>query len=305
MRFARYFKTAFLNHWNLLGFLGGLGLGVATGFAGVICPLVVAAELIYLAGLISQPKFRDAVDAWHARDRRLLGDSEQSSRAAVSDLTRRILETLPPELARRFEAVKRRCQALSRLGEGLANPVAPLGEPARPLFLADSRDEGLDRLLWMHLRMLANLNVLDQFLGATPESDIRDDIGRLEQRLAALASSSSGGGENEEAHARRLRETFEDDLATARARLANRDKAAANRELLEAELDRLETKIASLSELAVQRQDPTVLATQIDQAAAGLLATEQTMNELRLVGVPDLGLDQPPAILRERLTQSG
>ena len=58
-----YLKEAFLFRWNLLLFLGGTAAAALTPFAGVLLPLVGAGELTYLAGLISIPRFRAAIDA--------------------------------------------------------------------------------------------------------------------------------------------------------------------------------------------------------------------------------------------------
>src|SRR4030067_45863 len=58
-----YLKEAFLFRWNLLFLLGGAAGAALTPLAPVLLPLVAAGELMYLAGLISVPRFRAAVDA--------------------------------------------------------------------------------------------------------------------------------------------------------------------------------------------------------------------------------------------------
>src|SRR5512132_2185940 len=58
-----YLKEAFLFRWNLLFFLGGTAAAALTPLAPVLLPLVGAGELAYLAGLISVPRFRAAIDA--------------------------------------------------------------------------------------------------------------------------------------------------------------------------------------------------------------------------------------------------
>ena len=58
-----YLKEAFLFRWNLLLFGGGVAAAALTPVAAVLLPLVAAVELTYLAGLVSIPRFRAAIDA--------------------------------------------------------------------------------------------------------------------------------------------------------------------------------------------------------------------------------------------------
>src|SRR5919109_2008727 len=58
-----YLKEAFFFRWNLLFFLGGTAAAAMTPLAPVLLPLVAAGELTYLAGLVSIPRFRAAIDA--------------------------------------------------------------------------------------------------------------------------------------------------------------------------------------------------------------------------------------------------
>src|SRR3954453_16918987 len=58
-----YLKEAFLFRWNLLFFLGGAAAAALTPLAPVLLPLVAAGEGTYLAGLVSVPGFRAAIDA--------------------------------------------------------------------------------------------------------------------------------------------------------------------------------------------------------------------------------------------------
>jgi hypothetical protein len=59
----RYLKEAFMFRWNLLLFGGAAIAAVASGHADIALPLVAAAEVTYLAGLTSLPRFQGAIDA--------------------------------------------------------------------------------------------------------------------------------------------------------------------------------------------------------------------------------------------------
>src|SRR5690606_347231 len=130
-------------------------------------------------------------------------------------------------------------------------------------------------LLWIYLRMLFTQYSLERFLQKTSAPAIQQDIARLEERLSSAQKMT------DEVQRGKFVKTLEDNLQTCRDRLANYEKAQANEELIRLEIDRLENKIRSLSELAVNRQEPDFISTQVDQVASSMLQTERTMNELQ------------------------
>ena len=101
----------------------------------------------------------------------------------------------------------------------------------------------------------------------------------------------------------KARQTIEDNLATSRARLANLRKARENHELVQLEIDRLENKIQSLSELAVNRQEPDFISDQVDSVAESMLETERTMNDLQFAtGLLEVDEDIPELVTRRTIT---
>ena len=92
--------------------------------------------------------------------------------------------------------------------------------------------------------------------------------------------------------------SLEESTAIAQQRLENYGKAVKNADFAALELDRVETKIQALIEMAAaNRQDPDLLSSQVDAAAASMNHTEATLNQLQqITGVTD-ELDQVPAIL--------
>ena len=69
-RIGAYLRTAFTSRWNLLFAGAGVAAAIISGFPGVILPLVAAGELYYLASMVTNDRFRDAVDAQAAKARR-------------------------------------------------------------------------------------------------------------------------------------------------------------------------------------------------------------------------------------------
>jgi hypothetical protein len=150
---------------------------------------------------------------------------------------------------------------------------------------------GLDRLLWIHLRLLFTQFALSRFLKQTSEEQIRADIKRLESRLAELPAADENDPQQ------RVRKALDDNLQTSRDRLANWQRARDNHDLVKLEIDGLENKIRSLSELAVNRQEPDYISGQVDQVATSMLDTEKTMNELQFVTGLET-VDEAPALLQ-------
>jgi hypothetical protein len=280
---AQYLKSAFLYHWNLLAFLGGAGFAVLSGQPDVFLPLVMAAEVAYLGLLGTHPKFQKYIDAQENKEAR-------KSASAGSEITmERILRSLSPEQARRFQALRGRCQELRQIANDLKEP-----DQAGLLHLEDLQSAGLDRLLWIYLRLLYTQTMLERFFRQTNEAKIHTDITRLEERLRGTAE------EDNDPQKQKLRKALQDNLETCRQRLANFQKARDNSELIEAEIDHLENKIRALSELAVNRQDPEFILGQVDLVASSMVNTERTMNELQFATGLETGDDSVPAILRKK-----
>ena len=72
------------------------------------------------------------------------------------------------------------------------------------------------------------------------------------------------------------------------------------------ELDRLESKIHSLSELAVNRQEPDFITAQVDQVATSMVETEKTMNDLQFAtGLHSVDDEAPQLLQRPTVTVRG
>lgn len=281
MGLTKYIRTAFLQRWNLLAFLGGMGFALLSGHADVVAPLVLAAETAYLGFLGTHPKFQKYVDAQAAQANRADG------RDAATMAARRILTELPKDLEQRFQALRSRCSELRQLARRMHDPDAAHEAPP----LDDLHLAGLDRLLWMYLRLLYTQFSLSQFLKKTSPAQIERDIEQQQERLQSLT------GDPNDPRQQRLRKLIEDNLQTSQARLANYNKARENHEVMSLEIERLENTIHSLSELAVNRQEPDFISGQIDQVANSMVQTEKTMGELAFVTNIKLADEEVPPML--------
>jgi DNA repair exonuclease SbcCD ATPase subunit len=280
---TKYIKTAFLNRWNMLLFLGGCAFAALSGRPDVVGPIVLAAEVGYLGLLGTHPRFQRYVDAQEAAGLR------QRSSQSTEQVLQQILKSLARPSMMRFERLRGRCHELRQIAADLKKTSATeiAGNPLDSLHL-----EGLDRLLWIFLRMLYTQQALTRFLERTSAERIQADIQQVQSRLSQLAPDDTSP------HGQKMRRALEDNLQTSKDRHANFEKARSNLELLELELDRLENKIKSLAELAVNRQEPDFISGQVDQVAHSMLETEKTMNDLRFATGLEMVDDEAPELLR-------
>jgi len=278
-----YLKAAFLFRWNLLFFAGGAAAAVLTPLAGVLLPLVVAGELTYLASLVSIPRFRSAIDA------RVHAETSAPS-AAPTDPPASLLDMLgglPTDARSRFQRLHARCLELRTIAAGVRGSAGDQGGAEA------IRTPGLDRLLWLFLRLLLSKAALDRFLRTMSEQEVSARLTELRKNLAA---AETGGDQ-------RIVRSLQDSIASGELRLDNYGRARKNAEFISVELDRIEGKIQALAEVAVNRQDPDFLSSQVDSAAESMRQTEKAVSELQhLTGLAD-ELQEPPAILESDLRQ--
>jgi hypothetical protein len=274
-----YLKEAFLFRWNLLFLLGGTAAAALLPLTGVLLPLVAAGELTYLAGLVSVPRFRAAIDAKvHAAAKGEAAASPVQPRASLASM----LAWLTPDARVRFERLHARCNEMRRIAAGVRGAAGDQSGSAEEI-----RTPGLDRLLWLFLRLLLSKAALDRFLETIDDKEISTRLADLRKSLAAAQS----GGDD------RIVRSLQDSIAMGELRLDNSGRARKNAEFVSIELDRIEGKIQALAEMAVNRQDPDFLSSQVDSAAESMRQTEKAVTELQhLTGMADQ-LEEPPAIL--------
>ena len=300
----RYLKEAFMFRWNLLLF-GGAAVGaVISGHADIALPLVAAAEITYLAGLTTLPRFQSAIDAKASAEER----GETGARAAVNpqqqvsarDRILEVLKSLAEDRRARFLRLRARCVEMSRIANAVRGETRDASGAS-----AELRQPALDRLLWVFLRLLLSDQAIARFLQAADEAGIDKTLGELKVRRKKRADSV---GEANQADDRIIR-SIDDSISTAELRKENVEKARHNAEFVAAELDRLENKIHAVTEMAVSHTDPDEMSSRIDAISEGISQTEETIRELQsITGVADA--DVSPSILDTdlsppRLTEGG
>jgi len=272
---AQYLKRAFLYRWNLLLFFSGAAAAVLSPWPDALLPLLLAAEFAYLGGLVSRPKFRDAIDAQVYKAQQ---SATRQSLGAGGESLLEIVNSLPPTSRERFEALRRRCLEMKSIARGVGSQSASSSE--------DLSTPALDRLLWIFLRLLVSQEGLDRFLRSTNDVEIRSRIEEVKAKLSSAAAQEE-----------RFKHSLEDSIAAQELRLQNYKKAGDNAEFVRVELDRIEAKIQALVESSVNRQDPNMLSSQIEGVTQSVASTEAAIRELQqITGVVDQ-MQEPPAIL--------
>jgi hypothetical protein len=293
----RYLKEAFLFRWNLL-LLGGTGvLAILSGHADVALPLIAAAEVTYLAGLATLPRFQSAIDARAHKEERGLGQASDAPARQDAQTARdrivEVLRSLSEDRRARFLRLRARCVEMARIANAVRGETVDASGAS-----ADLRQPALDRLLWVFLKLLLSDQAIARFLQAADESQIQrtveDLTARIKKREAVVA-------EAERADDRILR-SLGDSLATAELRKENITKARNNAEFVGAELDRLENKIQAVTEMAVSHSDPDEMSSRIDAIADGISQTEQTIRELQTI-TGMTAADDTPSILGADIAQ--
>jgi hypothetical protein len=234
------------------------------------------------------PRFRAAIDAKvHATGK---AGTVAAGPAAPPVSLVAMLTGLPPDARARFERLHARCGQMRSIAAGVRGAAGDQAGSAEEI-----RTPGLDRLLWLFLRLLLSKAALDRFLKAMNEQEISEQLAGLRKNLAAAQAPGAGD--------ERIVKSLQDSIASGELRLDNYGRARKNADFVSIELDRLEGKIQALAEMAVNRQDPDFLSDQVDSAADSMRQTEKAVSELQhLTGLADQ-LEEPPAIMATDLRQ--
>ncbi len=278
--FRRYLRAAFLQPWNLLLFFGSIGMTVVTGTQD-LAPFIMAAEMTFLAGLASMPRFRTAIDAKiNAKER---AETEKMTPAAEVAL-QRMVASLPNAGLRRFLSLRQRCYEMRDIAAGIRGQAhTDSGDVAAEAM----RNSSLDRLLYLFLKLLVSQSALERFLNTTSERELEL---RLQDVQARRAQAQTAGDE-------RIVRSLQDSEADATLRLENYRNSLKDAEFVNVELDRIETKIRTLVEMAVGRQDPDTLSVQVTAAADSMKQTEDAVRNLQHLTGMESALEETPPIL--------
>ena len=248
-------------NWIGLGVFALLG-ALNTGFWVV----GLGVELGYLWTLGNNKRFRRFVDA----SRQL--ETKQQWQIRVDALIRH----LSGEDQQRYRALEERCKTLLEQQMQMQSPGLQV------------QSEGLGRLLWVYLRLLATRQAMNRIIRGANGSP--NESAGLEERITNLQS--------------RLQESLTDDLRKSitgqieilQERLKRRGEAKDKLAFLDAELTRIQEQVELVREQAVLSADPETLSKRIDEVTATLGGTTQWIRDQQKIygAVEDLMSEPPP-----------
>jgi hypothetical protein len=288
VKLFRYIRKAFTNHWNLLGIVGGVGFSVLSGNPAVGLSLVAAAEVAWLGFVGTHPRFQQYVDVTENEEQR------SQDAAATDERMRKMFAALPRGLQNRFTELLQQCHELRSISQGYhaANSATEDGT------VSELRMNGLDKLLWLYLKLLYTEFSLNRFFETTGVDQIQRDLKQVQERLKREQERPPGTQRD------RIVATLQDNLETCEQRLANFSQAKDSYELVRAEQQRLETRIRSLAEMSISQGDPGTISSQVDTVAGSVAQTEKTLEDLKFVtGLSSFDETVPEIIPRQKVAQ--
>lgn len=265
---------------------GGVGFSMLSGQPEVGLSLVAAGELAWLGFVGTHPKFRQFVDI---QEHQKLKQNDAET-AAVR--MRQMLTSMPRGAQRRFQQLKAQCEELRKITKQyqVAHASEFIDETSVKLRL-----EGLDRLLWLFLKLLYTEHSLNRFFETTTVDSIDREIRQLQARLERETERP------EQAQRTRIVSTLQCNLDTCMVRKKNFEQAKDSYELVKAEQKRLENKIRSLAEMGISQGKPAELSDQVDTVAGSIQETEATLSELEFVtGFSTFENEAVPEIVNRR-----
>jgi hypothetical protein len=248
-----------------------IGLGVFA-VLGVLNPgfwvIGLGAELGYLWVLATNKRFQ-----------RFVGASQKlQTRSQWQAKIDALIRQLSSEDQQRYRALEVRCWTLLEQQHAIQAPSPGL----------QAQGEGLSRLLWVYLRLLATRQAINRILrgsGGSPNESIglEDRINKLQARLQEPLSEE-------------LRKSLTGQTEILQQRLDKRREAKEKLAFLDAELTRIQEQVELVREQAVVSTDPESLSKRIDDITATLGGTTQWISDQQKIygAVEDLMSEPPP-----------
>lgn len=275
-KFLQYAKVAFYNQWHLLA-LGSLTMLSLIGPATLATLAMVAAgEILFMSMICTNPRFQRSVDA-------KIGDTEEQKKIKESqDRFERLYFGLDPESRRTFDELRERCEIISK---NMAQDHPTMDK------ISDWQSQGINKLLWVYLKLVNTRVSLTKFLKTMDDKQFDRMERDAKKKLETLGTDPAK---------EKMRRSIEDTLKTLAARRANLIKAQDNYDFIGLEMDRITAKLTALSELSINRQDPSAISNEVDQVAGSVESTEQAIGELNQFAGISVDDDRAPDIVSRK-----
>ncbi len=273
----KYVSRAFRQRWNL-GLLGvAAAFALLSPFPDALLPIVMGLEGAYLLGMVSRPRFRDAVDAQDA------AASRDANAVSAEDLFTQLRNRLGLSDRQRFEKVVTRCEEMRRLAS-----TVRAGRSSDD----STRDSALNKLLFFYLRLLVGRRSLEQFLASSNRYELESQRRELADRLSTAERKAAEPDGDQ-----RILSSLRDTLKDLDTRIANVIKGEKDAEFVELELTRIEGKVHALAESAITSQDPGDLSAQVTAFTETLQLSQDVASQMISLDDLELATAEAPPIL--------
>ncbi|MCH9650440.1 MAG: hypothetical protein K0U98_19560 [Deltaproteobacteria bacterium] len=276
--FVDYLKAAFFRRWQvpLLGPLPVNAMGLAAfAVLGIANPgfwfLGAAAEAGYLLYLSGSSRFQKLIQG----ERLLVGKKEYEKKLA------RVVSRLSTPAQERYHRLLDQCRAVMGISETLEEESLDS--------VKSMRTGGLNQLLWIFLRLLTSREVIVQNMSRVNRNNLVAEVEKSEKQLEEAGPESP------------LSRAFQGTLEIQRKRLENFDHAQESRQVIEAELSRIEQQVVLIREEAAVAGKSAFLSDRLDSVSTALTETNRWMEQNAEIfgGLGDDGLGSAPPELPE------
>jgi hypothetical protein len=244
-----YFKEAFNIQYNWIG------LGAAGAFAligATFLPLILAAgaELIYLATVPNNSRFRRLVRSWK------LAEEKQRTQQSLTDLLRH----LPGDLQTRY--IK-----LAEICGGIRANFAQLSSTSQ--IFVQQMDSRLEGLLHGYARLLQAAFQQRQYAKTVDPEVIKADIASLQKKL------TSDPPQVQDIDKKRI------EILTKR--LQKCQKIGENRQVIDAQIGAMEDVLQLVRDQSITMRDPQQVSDQLENLVHDVEQTEETVQQMEAI----------------------
>lgn len=246
---TNYVKAAFHLQYNLISLAGA---GIFALISGTALPILLAGglELMYLAIVPQNQRFRRLVRSWHLAEEQLKHQQKLNE----------MLQNLSPEMQSRYVHCAQICGSIR------AN-FAQLSSQSQ-VFL-EQIDTSLQGLLTGYARLLVAAAQQQQYVKSTGQDEIKREIASLQKALATDPP--------------RVKEINQKRIEILNKRLEKFDKISENRKVVDAQCAAVEDVLMLVRDQSVTMRDPQQVSDRLDSLVHDVEQTEQTVQQVETI----------------------
>lgn len=246
---TNYVKAAFYWQYNWILLVAA---GLFSLISGTALPVLLAAglELMYLAVVPQNARFRRLVRSWH------FAEEQRQHQKQLNEM----LQNLSPEMQSRFVHCVQVCGSIR-------TNFAQLSSQSQ-IFLQQI-DTSMQGLLSGYARLLVAAYQQQQYLKSTGQDEIKREIGSLQKTLTSEPP--------------RVQEINRKRIEILNKRLDKFGKISENRKVVDAQIAAVEDVLMLVRDQSVTMRDPQQVSDRLDSLVHDVEQTEQTVQQVETI----------------------